>query len=160
MIDKNDDDSTSMQHSTRRPHGLVESGAAAPGLRRQDFAHDPQAVPPTEAGRNHRPYTLIEEKELTDSLEKILEKGGLKSSGFFMEDMSRQTKKENAFLAGLGRTRRVVLGDNLLKNMTFAEIESIIAHEVGHFKHKHIWKQMTVGTFTQLTVFLLLDLLF
>jgi len=104
-------------------------------------------------------YTPIEEKELTESLERILEKGGLKSSGFFMEDMSRQTKKENAFLAGLGRTRRVVLADNLLKNMSLAEIESIIAHEVGHFKHKHIWKQMTWGTVQQLVVFFLLDFL-
>ncbi|MFC2165665.1 M48 family metallopeptidase [Acidobacteriota bacterium] len=104
-------------------------------------------------------YTPIEEKELTESLNETLEKGGLKSSGFFMEDMSRQTKKENAFLAGLGRTRRVVLGDNLLKNMSVAEIESIIAHEVGHFKHKHIWKQMSLGTLQQLSVFFLLDFL-
>lgn len=102
-------------------------------------------------------YTPIEEKELTESLDRILEKGGLKSSGFFMEDMSRQTKKENAFLAGLGRTRRVVLADNLLKNMSLAEIESIIAHEVGHFKHKHIWKQMIWGTVQQLVLFFLLD---
>jgi len=104
-------------------------------------------------------YTPIEEKELTDSLEKTLEKGGLKSSGFFMEDMSRQTKKENAFLAGLGRTRRVILGDNLLKNMSFAETESIIAHEVGHYRHKHFWKQITAGTVQQLAVFFLLNIL-
>lgn len=104
-------------------------------------------------------YTPIEEKELTEALGKILERGGLRSSGFFMEDMSRQTKKENAFLAGLGRTRRVVLGDNLVRNMSVGEIESIIGHEVGHFKHKHIWKQMTAGTFQQLVVFLLLDIL-
>ncbi len=47
-------------------------------------------------------YTRVEDKELTDSLENILNKGGLRSSGFFKEDMSRQTKKEYAFLAGLG----------------------------------------------------------
>jgi len=104
-------------------------------------------------------YTPIKDRELTDSLDKILKKGGLKSSGFFMEDMSRQTKKENAFLAGLGRTRRVILGDNLLENMSLPEIESIIAHEVGHFKHKHIWKQMALGTIQQLSVFFLLDFL-
>jgi STE24 endopeptidase len=103
-------------------------------------------------------YTPIEEKELTESLEKILNRGGLKSSGFYMEDMSRQTKKENAFLAGLGRTRRVVLGDNLLRNMSVPEIESIIAHEVGHYKHKHIWKQMAAGTVQHLAVFFLLDI--
>lgn len=104
-------------------------------------------------------YTPIDNKELTDSLEKILSKGGLKSSGFFKEDMSRQTKKENAFLAGLGKTRRVVLGDNLLENMSVAEIESIIAHEVGHHRYKHIWKNIFIGTLQQLIIFFLVNLL-
>ena len=103
-------------------------------------------------------YVPIENEKLTDSLKKILSIGGLKSSGFFKEDMSRQTKKENAFLAGLGETRRVVLGDNLMDNMTIPEIESIIAHEVGHFKKKHIWKNIVIGTLQQLMVFYLLDL--
>lgn len=103
-------------------------------------------------------YTPIRNEELTDALEKILSSGGLKSSGFFKEDMSRQTKKENAFLAGLGKTRRVVLGDNLMENMSAPEIESIIAHEVGHFKHRHIWKNIVIGTLQQLVVFFILDL--
>lgn len=103
-------------------------------------------------------YLPIENEKLTASLEKILSRGGLRSSGFFKEDMSRQTKKENAFLAGLGRTRRVVLGDNLMDNMTIPEIESIIAHEVGHYKKKHIWKNIVIGTLQQLMVFYLLDL--
>jgi STE24 endopeptidase len=102
-------------------------------------------------------YTPIRNKNLTHALEKILSKGDLKSSGFFMEDMSRQTKKENAFLAGLGKTRRVVLGDNLIDNMSVPEIVSIIAHEVGHYKYKHIWKFIALGTFQQIIVFFLLD---
>ena len=100
-------------------------------------------------------YTPIENDELSAALDKILARGGLKSAGFFKEDMSRQTKKENAFLAGLGKTRRVVLGDNLLENMTVPEIESIIAHEVGHYKHRHIWKNIGIGTIQQLFVFFL-----
>jgi len=103
-------------------------------------------------------YTPIQDKELTDHLENILSRGGLRSSGFFKEDTSRQTKKENAYLAGLGRTRRVVLGDNLMKNMTIPEIESILAHEVGHFKHKHIWKNIIMGTMEQLVVFYIFNL--
>jgi len=102
-------------------------------------------------------YIPIENKELTDALGRILARGGLKSSGFFKEDMSRQTKKENAFLAGLGKTRRVVLGDNLMENMNIPEIESIIAHEVGHFKHKHIWKNLVIETLQSLVVFCLLN---
>jgi len=104
-------------------------------------------------------YTPVADQELIDSLENILNDGGLKSSGFFMEDMSRQTKKENAFLAGLGKTRRVVLGDNLIRNMSVPEIESIIAHEVGHYKHKHIWKQIAFGSFKQLSAFFIVGLL-
>lgn len=102
-------------------------------------------------------YTPIQNKELTDPLEKILSEGGLKSSGFFKEDMSRQTKKENAFLAGLGKTRRVVLGDNLMESMSIPEIESIIAHEVGHYKYRHIWKNLVTGTVQGLVVFFILN---
>lgn len=103
-------------------------------------------------------YTPIENEELIDCLDRILTQGGLKSSGFFMEDMSRQTKKENAFLAGLGKTRRVVLADNLLNNMSVGEIESIIAHEVGHYRHRHLWKNMGIGFFQQVLVFFVLHL--
>jgi len=104
-------------------------------------------------------YTPIENKELTDALEKILNQGGLRSSGFFKEDMSRQTKKENAFLAGLGKTRRVVLGDNLMNNMNVQEMTTILAHEVGHYKHRHIWKGVAVGTVQQFIVFFIVHLI-
>jgi len=103
-------------------------------------------------------YTPVENKELTDTLERILSEGGLRSSGFFKEDMSRQTKKENAFLAGLGKTRRVVLGDNLMENMSVPEIESIIAHEVGHYKNRHIWKNLVIGTLEGVVAFFMLNL--
>ncbi len=101
-------------------------------------------------------YTPIEDEQLTGVLESILARGGLKSSGFFKQDMSRQTKKENAFLAGLGKTRRVVLADNLLNNMHVPEIESIIAHEVGHYRYAHLWKNIGIGTLQQILVFFLL----
>ena len=105
----------------------------------------------------HR-YTPIENEELTDALKEILAREGLKSGGFFQEDMSRRTRKENAFLAGLGKTRRVVLGDNLLQQMTVPEIVSVIGHEVGHYKYKHIWKGIVIDTVEQLAVFFLLSL--
>ncbi len=102
-------------------------------------------------------YTPVENRELTDALERILSEAGLRSSGFFKEDMSRQTKKENAFLAGLGKTRRVVLGDNLMESMSIPEIESIIAHEVGHYRNKHIWKNIVIGTLEGVVVFFILN---
>jgi len=103
-------------------------------------------------------YEPIKDGELTEALSVILSRGGLKSSGFFKEDMSRQTKKENAFLAGLGKTRRVVLGDNLMENMTCSEIVSIIAHEVGHYRYRHLWKNIGIGVGLQLAVFFILNI--
>jgi STE24 endopeptidase len=102
-------------------------------------------------------YTPIKDRELTEALDAILSRGGLRSSGFFREDMSRQTKKENAFLAGLGKTRRVVLGDNLMDNMSISEIVSIVAHEVGHYKNRHMWKNILIGVVQQLSVFFIVN---
>ena len=104
----------------------------------------------------HR-YTPIEDGELTAALREILAREGLKSGGFFKEDMSRRTRKENAFLAGLGKTRRVVLGDNLIAHMSVPEIVSVIGHEVGHYRYRHIWKGVAAGTLQQLAVFFLLN---
>jgi STE24 endopeptidase len=104
----------------------------------------------------HR-YTPIEDKDLTDALRGILAREGLESGGFFKEDMSRRTRKENAFLAGLGKTRRVVLGDTIMQHMSVPEIVSVIAHEVGHYRYKHIWKGVAAGTLQQLAVFFLLS---
>ena len=104
----------------------------------------------------HR-YTPIKNEELTNALKEILAREGLESSGFFQEDMSRRTRKENAFLAGLGKTRRVVLGDNLVKQMTVPEIVSVIGHEVGHYRHRHIWKGIVIEALEQLAVFFLLS---
>lgn len=106
----------------------------------------------------HR-YTPIRDEALTESLRKILAQEGLKSSGFFKEDLSRKTRKENAFLAGLGKTRRVVLGDNLMENMTNPEIVSIIAHEVGHYKFKHFWNAIAFGATQQVVAFYMLHLI-
>jgi STE24 endopeptidase len=103
-------------------------------------------------------YKPIKDDELTEALSAILSRGGLKSSGFFKEDMSRQTKKENAFLAGVGKTRRVVLGDNLMENMTPSEIVSIIAHEVGHYRYGHLWKNILIGVVQQMAVFFILNI--
>jgi len=98
-------------------------------------------------------YTPIEDEDLTSRLGLILKKGGLKIKGFFIQDMSRQTKKENAFLGGLGKTRRVVLSDNIIDNMSVSELENVLAHEVGHYRYKHIWKNIFLGALYQVLIF-------
>lgn len=61
-------------------------------------------------------------------------------------NLSRTTKKANAAFMGMGKTKRVVLSDTLLENFNGDEIETVVAHELGHFKHGDIWKQLIVGT--------------
>lgn len=105
-------------------------------------------------------YESIEDEELKDSLSGILENGGLKIKGFFREDTSRKTTKENAMLAGLGKTKRVILTDNIINNMKPDEIRTVLAHEVGHYKKAHLVKMIFTGLFFNLFAFYVLHLTF
>jgi len=105
-------------------------------------------------------YEPIEDEELKDSLRGILESGGLKIKGFFREDTSRKTTKENAMLAGLGKTKRVILTDNIINNMELDEIRTVLAHEVGHYKRAHMPKMIFTGLFFNLFSFYVLHLTF
>jgi len=105
-------------------------------------------------------YEPIEDEELKDSLRGILESGGLKIKGFFREDTSRKTTKENAMLAGLGKTKRVILTDNIINNMKLDEIRTVLAHEVGHYKRAHMLKMIFTGLFFNLFSFYVLHLTF
>jgi STE24 endopeptidase len=105
-------------------------------------------------------YELIEDERLKDSLRGILEKGGLKIKGFFREDTSRKTTKENAMLAGLGKTKRVILTDNIINNMESDEIRTVLAHEVGHYKRAHMPKMIFTGLFFNLFSFYVLHVTF
>ena len=105
-------------------------------------------------------YEPIEDEELKNSLRDILEKGGLKIKGFFREDTSKTTTKENAMLAGLGKTKRVILTDNIINNMEPDEIRTVLAHEVGHYRRAHMPRMIFTGLFFNLFAFYLLHLVF
>jgi STE24 endopeptidase len=105
-------------------------------------------------------YEPIEDEELKNSLRGILEKGGLKIKGFFKEDTSKKTTKENAMLAGLGKTKRVILTDNIIDNMKTDEIRTVIAHEIGHYKWAHMPKMIFTSLFFNLFSFYLLHIVF
>jgi len=87
----------------------------------------------------------VEAPELADRIQRLAEGTGLAIEGVYRMDMSRETVKANAMLAGLGRTRRVILGDTLLDGFSPDEIEVIFAHEIGHHVHRHIPKLIAVG---------------
>ncbi len=84
-------------------------------------------------------------KEVKDSLESLAEGTGMNIRGVYKINLSKDTKKANAALAGLGNTRRVLLSDTLLDSYSLAEIRSVFAHELGHHVYHHTWKMLTIG---------------
>jgi STE24 endopeptidase len=86
-----------------------------------------------------------EHKELADRLLKLAERANTKVRGVFKFDMSKQTKAANAALTGIGNTRRIVLGDTLINEFSTDEIETVLAHELGHQVHHDISVLVTFG---------------
>lgn len=100
--------------------------------------------------------TPIEDDELREKIIKLSESVNLKVDNVFKFNMSKNTKKANAAFTGLGKTKKILLGDTLTDEFTNDEIETVIAHELGHYKHKHIIINIFVGTITSfLTLFVL-----
>ncbi|MBU4400871.1 MAG: M48 family metalloprotease, partial [Planctomycetes bacterium] len=89
----------------------------------------------------------LDEPELTERISRLAEGTGLSIEGVYRMDLSAETVKANAMLAGLGHTRRVLLGDTLFDGFQPDEIEVIFAHEIGHHVFRHIWKIMVAGLF-------------
>ncbi len=87
-----------------------------------------------------------EHAELAERLMKLAERANTKVRGVFKFDLSRRTKAANAFLTGLGNTRRIVLGDTLINEFSTDEIETVLAHELGHQVHKDIPILIGFGT--------------
>lgn len=102
----------------------------------------------------------LENEELKERITELGIKAGLKIENVFKFDMSKNTKKANAAFTGLGRTKRILLGDTLLDNYTHDEIETVIAHEMGHYKHKHIIKNLIIGTISSFLTFWLMAYLY
>ena len=87
-------------------------------------------------------FTPLEDGELKSRLEELLKKCGFKASGLFVMDASRRSGHSNAYFTGFGKSKRVVLYDTLIKQLTIDEIEAVLGHELGHYKHHHILKKM------------------
>ncbi|AZV46408.1 peptidase M48 [Nautilia sp. PV-1] len=89
-------------------------------------------------------FTPLEDEELKDAIEDMMAKVGFKSSGIYVMDASKRDTRLNAYFAGFGNTKRVVLFDTLLKKLSKDEILAVLGHELGHFKHKDIFKNIAV----------------
>jgi STE24 endopeptidase len=101
--------------------------------------------------------TRLEDPALLGRLQRLTEGTGLSIEGIYRLHLSEETRKANAALAGLGRTRRVLLGDTLLDQFTPEEIEVVFAHEVGHHVHRHLPKMVIWSVALALAGFWLVD---
>ena len=99
----------------------------------------------------------FEHPELSARLARLAEGTGLSIEGIYRMALSEETVKANAMLAGLGRTRRVILGDTLLDGFAPEELEVIFAHEIGHHVHRHLPKLLAIGLVYSLAGFWVCD---
>jgi STE24 endopeptidase len=100
--------------------------------------------------------TPINESELVKRIKELAHDSGIKVQNVFRFNMSKNTKKANAAFTGIGKSKRILLGDTLLDNYSEDEIETVIAHELGHYIKKHILKNIIIGTASSfLTLFII-----
>ncbi|VAX27534.1 Peptidase, M48 family [hydrothermal vent metagenome] len=104
--------------------------------------------------------TPLENEEIKNRVLRLAADVKMKVENVFQFNMSKNTKKANAAFTGLGRTKRIILGDTLLDNYTEDEIETVLAHEFGHYKHKHIIKNLFIGTATSFLTFFIMAKLY
>ncbi|WP_338021295.1 M48 family metallopeptidase [Aquitalea pelogenes] len=88
-------------------------------------------------------FSPLEDLELKQRIEALLARTGFKSQGVFVMDGSRRSSHGNAYFTGFGSAKRIVFFDTLLKQLAPQEIEAVLAHELGHFKRKHIVKRIS-----------------
>ncbi len=91
-------------------------------------------------------FEPLDHPELLSRMNRLADLAGFRLQGIYRFDMSKTTKKANAALTGLGKSRRIIFGDTLLDNFSPVEIEAIFAHEVGHVHHRHLLTGIITGT--------------
>ncbi len=88
--------------------------------------------------------TPLEDEELNKKIEALMDKTGFQSSGVFISAASKRDARLNAYFGGLGKSKRVVLFDTLLEKLTVQELLAVLGHELGHFAHGDIYKNIAM----------------
>lgn len=102
------------------------------------------AVYPTFIAPFFNKFTPLEDDLLKTRIETLLKKCGFTSQGLFVMDGSARSSHGNAYFTGFGSSKRVVFFDTLLSRLNIDEIEAVLAHELGHFKHHHVIKRIAM----------------
>ena len=87
-------------------------------------------------------FSPLQDEALKSRIEALLAKCGFTASGLFVMDGSKRSTHGNAYFSGFGKTKRIVFFDTLLQRLSTPEIEAVLAHELGHFKHRHVLKRI------------------
>lgn len=90
-------------------------------------------------------YEPVSEPGLEDEIRVMMEKAGLKAGKVLQMDASRRSRHSNAYFTGIGKVKRIVLFDTLVRQMSHGEIVAVLAHEIGHWKKGHIWKRLLMA---------------
>lgn len=101
-------------------------------------------------------FSPLEEGETKNKILELMERTDFQSDGLFVMDASTRSSHGNAYFTGFGKTKRIVFFDNLLKTLNPSEVEAVLAHELGHFKKKHIIKGLVKGIVMSLIGFAIL----
>lgn len=89
-------------------------------------------------------FTPLVDEALKTRVERLLARCGFRAQGLFVMDGSRRSAHGNAYFTGFGAAKRIVFFDTLLDKLRPEEVEAVLAHELGHFHHRHIWKRLAV----------------
>ncbi len=100
--------------------------------------------------------TPLEEGELKQAIRSLAAKAGFKLTDIYVMDGSRRSTKANAYFSGLGPRKKIILYDTLLEKLTPEEITAVLAHEIGHYRKKHIYKGLALSL---LQIFIMVFLL-
>jgi len=101
-------------------------------------------------------FTPMEEGSLKDRIQGLLARCGFNSQGIFIMDGSKRSGHGNAYFTGLGNNKRIVFFDNLVNSLDDEELEAVLAHELGHFKCKHVIKMLIATSIMTLISFAIL----
>jgi len=91
-------------------------------------------------------FTPLQDGELKTSLETLAKKCDFSTNGIFVVDGSKRSAHSNAYFTGIGKARRIVLFDTLIQQLSVSELAAVLAHEIGHYKRKHIVKMLVLSS--------------